>query len=73
MVHNILESACIEEGGFMFMYADTRITRSQFNTMYATYSAKYEAVRKEFDCESAFPHVYEKISKLGRTDILQKM
>ena len=27
----------------------------------------YERVRKEYDCERAFPHIYEKISKLGRS------
>ena len=26
----------------------------------------YHKLRKEFDCEKAFPHAYEKISKLGR-------
>ena len=73
MVHDTLESACVDDAnGFIFMYADTRISREQFNTMYATYSSGYEAVRKAYNCEEAFPHVYEKISKLGRTDILSK-
>ncbi len=29
----------------------------------------YDRIRKELKCEDAFPHIYEKISKLGRSPL----
>lgn len=57
--------------GFIFLYADTGLSRDQFDRMYATYNAKYEEVRERFACRGAFPHVYEKISRMGRTDYIK--
>jgi hypothetical protein len=48
------------------LYAETQLTREEFNEMLAFPLRNYARVRKEFGAEAAFPHIYEKISLLGR-------
>ena len=48
-------------------YAETQLTFEEFNEMFAYSLKTYDKLRKDLDCEKAFPHVYEKISKLGRS------
>ena len=56
----------------MALYADTYLSREQFDKMYVTFSKLYEQERKRNPLtEKAFPHVYEKISLLGRTNIVK--
>jgi len=45
-------------GGYHFMYADTFLTREEFEDMFDLTS--YEQVRKKYHAEGAFPHVYDK-------------
>lgn len=61
-----LEDFTVDNDGFVFLYAETDLTKEQFDRMYKTYSNNYEEVRRKYDCERAFPHVYNKISTLGR-------
>ena len=70
-VHSALEASCIEGDGFVGLYADTNLSRDQFDTMFKTYSGGYEEARRKYGCEGAFPHVYEKISKIGRTNFIK--
>ena len=48
-------------------YAETQLTFEEFNEMFSFSLRIYKQLRKEMECENAFPHVYEKISKLGRS------
>ena len=41
--------------------------REEFSEMFGVAQEKYQKLREELDCEKAFPHIYEKISKLGRS------
>ncbi|XP_059096258.1 delta(24)-sterol reductase-like [Tigriopus californicus] len=61
-----LEDFTVDNQGFVFLYAETDLSREQFDKMYKTYSYKYEEVRRKYECERAFPHVFNKISKVGR-------
>ena len=71
-VHRQLEDACLEIGGIIGLYADTYLSREQFDGMYYNWSRLYESERKKDPLTAkAFPHVYEKISSLGRTNIVK--
>lgn len=61
-----IEKFLIENGGFAALYGETELTKDEFYEMFADARNNYDRVRKKYDCERAFPHVYEKISKLGR-------
>jgi delta24-sterol reductase len=61
-----IEKFCIENSGHVALYGETQLTREEFYDMFNPYYDNYDVIRKKYDCEKAFPHVYEKISKLGR-------
>ena len=61
-----IEGFYLENEGQVGLYGKTQLTREQFYQMFDPHVTKYDAIRKRYDCEKAFPHVYEKISKLGR-------
>ena len=61
-----MERYAIDHEGYVAPYAETQLTFEEFNEMFDFQLKNYHKLRKEFDCEKAFPHVYEKISKLGR-------
>lgn len=61
-----LERFAIDHNGYVAPYAETQLTREEFNEMFGFGLKTYHRLRREMDCEKAFPHVYEKISKLGR-------
>ena len=51
---------------FQGLYAEVFLTYEQFNEMFD--GTHYRKVRRELPLtEEAFPEVYEKVSKLGRT------
>ena len=56
----------MEKNSYVALYAETQLTRAEFDKMFEFNLRNYYALRKRFDVEKAFPHVYEKISKLGR-------
>ena len=62
-----IEKYCIDNGGHVALYGETQLTREEFYQMFHPNIGKYDAVRKQYDCEKAFPHVYEKVSSLGRS------
>ena len=61
-----MEKFCMDREGYAALYSETQLTREEFDQMFASLLGVYEKVRKDLKCERAFPHVYEKISKLGR-------
>jgi len=45
-------------GGYHFLYADTFLTRAEFEEMFDL--TAYEAARRKYFAEGAFPHLYDK-------------
>jgi len=66
MTQKRMEKFCMDREGYAALYSETQLTREEFDQMFASLLGVYEKVRKDLKCERAFPHVYEKISKLGR-------
>lgn len=46
------------------LYADTYTTREEFRKMFD--HTLYDILRKKYDCNFAFPEVYDKVSKSAR-------
>lgn len=46
-------------GGYPFLYADTFMTKEEFNQMFDL--TNYEIVREKYSATKAFPHLYDKI------------
>lgn len=63
-----MERFTIENDGFVFLYAETALTKVEFARMFYTYNTIYEEVRSKYNCQEAFPHVYDKISTVGRNN-----
>lgn len=61
-----IEKYLIENQGFVALYGETELTIEEFYKMFEDVQNNYDRLRKKYDCEKAFPHVYTKISKLGR-------
>lgn len=62
-----MERYAIDRKSYVALYAETQLTRKDFDEMFEFNLRNYDKMRKRYGCEKAFPHVYEKISKLGRT------
>lgn len=54
-----MEDFTREVGGYPFLYADTFMTRDEFEKMFDL--TLYEQVRKQYRAVGAFPHLYDKI------------
>lgn len=54
-----MESFTQQVGGFPFLYADTFMTREEFEQMFDL--SLYRAVRRKYHAEGAFPDLYDKI------------
>ena len=61
-----IEKFLLENEGFVALYGETELTKEEFYEMFEDAKNNYDRIRKKYDCEDAFPHVYNKISKLGR-------
>ncbi|XP_042237263.1 delta(24)-sterol reductase-like isoform X3 [Homarus americanus] len=48
-----------EVGGYPFLYADTFMTRQEFEKMFDLMA--YDQVRRKYNAEGAFPHLHDKI------------
>lgn len=60
-----MEKFTREHDGYQGLYAETLMTKEEFEDMFD--GSHYKKVRKSLPlCEEAFPEVYDKISKLGR-------
>lgn len=46
------------------LYADTYLTREEFRQMFD--HTLYDKVREKFQCDKAFPEVYDKVSREAR-------
>lgn len=54
-----MEKFTRDVGGFSFLYADIFMTREEFKEMFDL--TLYEAVRRQYGAEGAFPHLYDKV------------
>ncbi|CAB4056693.1 DHCR24 [Lepeophtheirus salmonis] len=61
------EKYCLETGSLVALYAETQLTYEEFHTMFAKTMENYYKLRKRYNFDDAFPTVYEKVSKLGRS------
>jgi len=61
-----MERYAIDHNSYVALYAETQLTREEFDEMFDFNLRNYYVQREKYNCEGAFPHVYEKISKLGR-------
>jgi len=61
-----IEKWLLQNEGFVALYGETELTKEEFYEMFEDAKNHYDRLRKKYDCENAFPHVYTKISKLGR-------
>ena len=61
-----MEQYAIDHNSYVALYAETQLTRDDFDRMFEFNLRNYYNLRKRLGCDEAFPHVYEKISKLGR-------
>lgn len=46
------------------LYADSYLSREEFRKMFD--HSLYDMMRKELDCEKAFPEVYDKVNRKVR-------
>eukprot|EP00921_Rhytidocystis_pertsovi_P008969 GHVQ01014524.1.p1 GENE.GHVQ01014524.1~~GHVQ01014524.1.p1 ORF type:complete len:501 (+),score=46.83 GHVQ01014524.1:113-1615(+) len=58
------ERFAIDHKGYVAFYAETQLTKEELLEMMDLKT--YDKVRKDNNCEKAFPHMYEKISNVGR-------
>ncbi|XP_021959342.1 delta(24)-sterol reductase [Folsomia candida] len=58
--NKIYEQFCLQNRCWKALYADTFLSRDEFYEMFDP--TMYNKVRKQLNCENAFPDVYEKIS-----------
>jgi delta24-sterol reductase len=61
-----MEAYALERKSYVALYAENELTKEDFEQMFEFNLKNYYKMRKKFNCDGAFPHVYEKISKLGR-------
>ena len=64
-----MERFAIDRQGLAALYAETQLTEEEYREMFNCQGLVdlYERLRRAYKCEDAFPTVYEKISKLGRS------
>ena len=64
-----MEKFATEHQGYAALYAETQLTEEEFIKMFNDHGQldAYHKLRKELDCEKAFPTIYEKVSRLGRS------
>lgn len=59
-----LEKHVRKVNGFQMLYADTYLTEEEFRDMFD--HSLYDKMRKQLDCEKAFPEVYGKVNRKVR-------
>ncbi len=60
-----IESFVQDKRGFQMLYADSYLTREEFEAMYDL--TLYREMRARYACDGAFPEVYNKICKKARS------
>lgn len=63
-----LEQFVLNIGGMVALYADTHLSKEDVMMSFDKSMHNYEELRKKYDCERAFLHVYDKVSLAGRED-----
>eukprot|EP01052_Picozoa_sp_SAG31_P007571 SAG31_NODE_362_length_16904_cov_7.893218_8_plen_380_part_00 len=53
-----------DNGGFQMLYADSYHSREEFRKMFN--HTIYDKLRRRFECDKAFPEVYDKVCKAAR-------
>jgi len=59
-----VEAFVRSSNGFQMLYADSYMSEEEFRQMFDL--TLYEEMRKRYNCQGAFPHVYEKVNKKAR-------
>jgi delta24-sterol reductase len=62
-----MEQFTRDVGGYSFLYADIFMTEEEFNQMFDM--SLYNDVRKRYNCDGAFPRLYEKVKP--EIDVIQ--
>ena len=61
-----MERFAIDNNALVALYAETALSREDFDEMLSFNMRNYDKVRAKYNCERAFPHIYDKISKAAR-------
>lgn len=59
-----IEDIVVKSNGFQMLYADTYRTYDEFRQMFD--HRLYDRIRKQLNCEQAFPEIYDKVNKSVR-------
>ncbi len=59
-----IESYVRKHSGFQMLYADSYMTRQEFEDMFD--HTLYREMRERYKCKDAFPEVFEKVNKKAR-------
>ena len=57
-------NALVCDVSFQMLYADSYLTRAEFEAMFD--HSLYSRMRSKYDCERAFPTVYDKVNRSAR-------
>ena len=63
-----MERWCLEREAYVALYAETLLTKGEFEKMFHEYMLYEDEIRKEYGLNGAFPERYEKISRSARGD-----
>ena len=64
-----IERFAMEREGIVALYAESQLTEEEFHQMFNSFGLieNYYKLRRKLGCENAFPTIYQKVSKLGRS------
>ena len=64
-----IERFAMEREGIVALYAESQLTEEEFHQMFNVEGLieNYYKLRRKLGCENAFPTIYQKVSKLGRS------
>ena len=68
VVQRKMESWCVEHAGYVALYAETFLTKTEFTKMFYVQLKYYDELRKKYGLDEAFPESYDKISSAARED-----
>ena len=63
-----MERWCVEHAGYVALYAETFLTKTEFTKMFYVQLKYYDELRKKYGLNEAFPESYDKISCAARED-----
>ena len=68
VVQRKMERWCVEHAGYVALYAETFLTKTEFTKMFYVQLKYYDELRKKYGLDEAFPESYDKISSAARED-----